>query len=122
MLYRRMTRLCTITLLLSLVLATAAAPVAARTNTKKLRDAVTVQGINAHAIALQRIADRNGGTRASGTPGYRASVDYVAGLLRAAGYAVTIQPFDFEYVEVRAAELTRIAPPGGCPLVAGEDF
>lgn len=122
MLNHRTLRLCSVTLLLSLAFAIGAAPVAARTNTKKLRDAVTVDNINRHAIALQRIADRNGGTRASGTPGYRQSVDYVAGLLRVAGYQVTIQPFDFEYTEVRAAELVQIAPPGGAPLVAGEDF
>jgi hypothetical protein len=36
--------------------------------------------------ALERIADRNGGNRATGTAGYRASVDYVVRELRAAGY------------------------------------
>ena len=47
-------------------------------DTTKLRDAVTVSGILGHERALQRIANQNGGTRASGTPGYKASVDYVA--------------------------------------------
>ncbi len=37
---------------------------------------------------LQQIADRNGGNRATPGPGYEASVDYVAGVLRAAGYRV----------------------------------
>ncbi|MDQ3874131.1 MAG: M20/M25/M40 family metallo-hydrolase [Actinomycetota bacterium] len=36
--------------------------------------------------ALERIADRNGGNRATGTAGYRASVAYVVRELRAAGY------------------------------------
>ena len=42
-----------------------------------LRDAVTVNGILSHERALQRIANQNGGTRASGTPGYAASAAYV---------------------------------------------
>jgi Zn-dependent M28 family amino/carboxypeptidase len=44
------------------------------------------------------VADANGGTRASGTPGYTASVDYVASTLRAAGWQVTLDPFDFTFV------------------------
>ncbi len=44
-------------------------------NTKKLRDAVTVNGILQHERAFQRIANNNGGTRASGTPGYDASAE-----------------------------------------------
>jgi Zn-dependent M28 family amino/carboxypeptidase len=41
-----------------------------------------------HLAALQRIADANGGERAAGTAGYDASVDYVAGVLRRAGWRV----------------------------------
>ena len=37
-------------------------------NTTKLREAVTVNGILGHERALQRIANQNDGTRASGTP------------------------------------------------------
>jgi len=47
---------------------------ATQTDTEAFRDAVTVGGIRAHQEALQDIADGNGGTRASGTPGYDASV------------------------------------------------
>ena len=47
-------------------------------NTKKIRKAVTVNGILEHERVLQRIANENGGTRASGTPGYDASAKYVA--------------------------------------------
>jgi Zn-dependent M28 family amino/carboxypeptidase len=46
-----------------------------------------------HLEALQMIADANEGTRASGTPGYDASADYVAGLLENAGYTVERQEF-----------------------------
>ena len=46
-------------------------------NDAKLRKAVNVAGMRKHEQALQNIANANGGTRASGTPGYAASVDYV---------------------------------------------
>ena len=40
-----------------------------------------------HLEVFQAIANANNGNRASGTSGYRGSVDYVVGRLRAAGYA-----------------------------------
>ena len=45
---------------------------------EKLLECVTVDGVRAHQAALQAIADANGGTRVSGTPGYDDSADYVA--------------------------------------------
>jgi Zn-dependent M28 family amino/carboxypeptidase len=62
-----------------------------------LRDAVSVGGVRAHQAALQAIADANGGTRASQTPGYEASGVYVENLLGAAGYNVNRQDFSYEY-------------------------
>ncbi len=57
-----------------------------------------------HLQALQDIADANGGTRASGTPGYDASADYVAGLMEDAGYSVERQEFSFfSYEEVSSS-------------------
>jgi aminopeptidase S len=53
---------------------------------QELTGAVSVDGAWVHLQALQRIADENGGNRAAGTPGYEASVEYVAGVLRAAGF------------------------------------
>lgn len=88
-------------------------PVAAvdEVNTQRLRNAVTVNGILAHERAFQRIANNNGGTRASGTPGYDASATYVAGKLRAAGYKVTIQEFEFPfYEELAPAVLEQVSP------------
>jgi len=80
-------------------------------NTKRLRNAVTVGGILSHERVLQRIANQNGGTRASGTPGYEASADYVAGRLRAAGYTVTEQEFTFPfYQELSPAVLEQVTP------------
>src|SRR5207302_7403932 len=40
------------------------------------------------------------GNRDAGTPGYRASVNYVAGLMRKAGYTVTIQTYSFAASEI----------------------
>jgi Zn-dependent M28 family amino/carboxypeptidase len=81
------------------------------TDTEALRDAVTVDGIMAHEEELQAIADANGDTRASGTPGYRASVDYVEERLDAAGYDVTVQPFQFPFFqELSDAVFERISP------------
>ena len=53
----------------------------------KLLECVTVEGVLAHEEAFQAIADENGDTRASGTPGYDASVDYVADTLVPPGTA-----------------------------------
>ena len=66
-------------------------------NTAKLRKAVTVSGILQHERALQRIANQNDGTRASGTPGFAASADYVVKKLRKAGYKVKRQTFTFPF-------------------------
>jgi Zn-dependent M28 family amino/carboxypeptidase len=68
-------------------------------NSTGLRKAVTLQGVRAHQAALQNIADMNGGRRVSGTAGFDASADYVAGKLEDAGYDVTRQEFTFDYFE-----------------------
>jgi aminopeptidase S len=56
---------------------------------QQLKGAVGDAGALVHLQELQRIADQNGGNRASASPGYLASVDYVSGVLRAAGFDVT---------------------------------
>jgi Zn-dependent M28 family amino/carboxypeptidase len=66
---------------------------------KKLLECVTVEGVRQHQSVLQFIADANGGTRSSGTPGFDASVDYAVRIFQNAGYEVTVQPFEFEYSE-----------------------
>jgi len=55
-----------------------------------------------HMQNFQAIADANPGpdghpSRNSGEPGYKASVDYVANLMKQAGYDVTIQTYTFPY-------------------------
>jgi aminopeptidase S len=47
-----------------------------------------------HLQALQKIADEHGGNRASGTPGYDASVEYVVDVLRDAGFKASTPTYD----------------------------
>jgi Zn-dependent M28 family amino/carboxypeptidase len=64
-----------------------------------------------HEQALQDIASANGNTRASGTPGYLASVNYVVDQLEAAGYEPVVQPFDFAFFqEFGTPEFSRVSP------------
>ena len=51
----------------------------------RLEQLVTVEGITEHQKALQDIADKNGGTRYTRTPGYTASAAYVKATLEKAG-------------------------------------
>ncbi|MET3949859.1 aminopeptidase S [Arthrobacter sp. UYEF36] len=53
------------------------------------------RGMVKHLEALQRIADDNGGNRASGTSGFEESARYVEEQLRAAGYTPVRQTFTF---------------------------
>jgi aminopeptidase S len=55
----------------------------------KLASEISDAGAMGYLQALQRIADQNGGNRASPSAGYALSVDYVAGVLRRAGYEVS---------------------------------
>jgi Iap family predicted aminopeptidase len=68
--------------------------------------AITRTELDDHLAALQRIADRNGGNRSAGTPGYDASADYVANRLGDAGWTVRRQEVPFTYFELRRASLT----------------
>lgn len=52
---------------------------------------VTAAALTEDLRALDEIARRHGGDRAAGTPGYDASVRYVAGRLRELGWRVTLQ-------------------------------
>ena len=81
------------------------------TDTSALRNAVTVDGIMEHERAFQDIADANGGTRVSGTPGYDASAAYVEGKLRAAGFEVERQAFDYPFFqELTPTTFSQTAP------------
>ncbi|MGH8573497.1 MAG: M28 family peptidase, partial [Gammaproteobacteria bacterium] len=72
-------------------------------NSLQQRLVANATGVGAftHLEVLQRIADQNGGNRASPGPGYDASVDYVAGILRNAGYEVSTPTFVVDDIKVR---------------------
>jgi Zn-dependent M28 family amino/carboxypeptidase len=68
----------------------------------KLVECIKKKDLMAHLQRFQDIADANPGpdghpSRNSGEPGYKASVDYVAQVMRDAGYNVTIQTYKFDY-------------------------
>ncbi|MEV4233044.1 M28 family metallopeptidase, partial [Streptomyces bobili] len=54
---------------------------------------IPVTAVKAHLTQLQSIATANGGNRAHGRTGYRASLDYVKAKLDAAGFTTRIQQF-----------------------------
>jgi Peptidase family M28/PA domain len=55
---------------------------------------VTIDGMDPHLRKLQDIADASNGTRVEGSPGYDASVDYVAQTLRDKGFDVQTPEFE----------------------------
>jgi Zn-dependent M28 family amino/carboxypeptidase len=99
-----------------------------------LHDKVTADAMMAHLSKLQDIANANNGTRAVGTPGFEASVDYVANTLRNSGFDVQTPEFSARVfhadkpavtvggktVEARALDYSLGTPPDGVsgPLVA----
>lgn len=84
----------------------------------KLLQCTNVDGAREHQAALQTIADANNGIRTSGTPGYDASVDYVAEKMEAAGYDVTVQPFQFQtFITLSPTVLEQVSPPPAGPIV-----
>jgi Zn-dependent M28 family amino/carboxypeptidase len=108
---------------LVLTLGTATAGVAGvAADSSKLRQAVTVKGIQRHLDAFQSFADQSNGTRVDGTVGFEKSVDYVAAKARAAGYNVTVQRFSFDRWEETAAPVFQQVAPTAKTYAEGSDF
>ncbi|HWJ65942.1 MAG TPA: M28 family peptidase [Nocardioides sp.] len=91
-------------------------------NSEQLRSAVTAKAVMGRLADLQHIADQNDGSRASGLPGYAASVDYVATELRAAGYAPEVQAFDFPYYNQLAPSTFSQVSPTATTYVEDTDY
>ena len=84
---------------------------------EQLARQVTVSGANRHLIALQRIADTNGGTRASqdqtaDDPGFRQSVQYVSRTMRQLGFNVQVQNFSYDVEVINTDTITAPGLPG----------
>ncbi|MEV0086301.1 M28 family peptidase [Saccharopolyspora sp. NPDC050642] len=97
---------------LAVLLVLATAPSAGAVDREWLADRIAAGDDEsvAHLAALDGIAAANGGNRATGTPGYDASVRYFTDQLRAAGYQVTYQ--DVPYHGFRA-DVERLTAPDG---------
>lgn len=99
-----------------------------------LRERLSTDAMMADLSRLQAIGTANGNTRAVGTPGYDASIDYVVGKLRGKGFDVQTPQFDARVFhsdpgsvtvgaktfEARALQFSLPTPPAGVsgPLVA----
>jgi Zn-dependent M28 family amino/carboxypeptidase len=99
-----------------------------------LHNKVTTDAMMKHLSKLQDIANANNGTRAVGTPGYEASVDYVVKTLRDNGFDVQTPEFSArvfhadkgsvtvggQTLEARALDYSLGTPPDGVtgPLVS----
>ncbi|OBF31527.1 peptidase M28 [Mycobacterium sp. ACS1612] len=70
------------------------APVAADDLPREIAGKLTADDMYTHLRKLQEIADANRGNRAQGTPGYDATVDYVAKVLKDNGFDVSTPEFD----------------------------
>ncbi len=92
-----------------------------KSDSEKLREKVTVEGVYSHLKALQRAADHNGGNRAAGTAGYEATAQYVEGQLRKAGYEPFRQPFTYEQFVLNGDSLEQVSP-NPATYTAGEDY
>jgi len=72
---------------------------------ERLLECIQQPSLWSHLAQFQKISDEHPGpdghgNRDTGTAGYKASVDYVAKLMRQAGYRVTIQTYQFNASEV----------------------
>ncbi len=93
----------------------------------KLVPCITKTDLWNHMIQFQTIADANSGadghpSRNSGEPGYKASVDYVAAKMQAAGYDVTIQTYTFPYFQFTAKPTFFEVSPTARTFVLDSDF
>jgi Zn-dependent M28 family amino/carboxypeptidase len=76
--------------------------------------AVTKDAMMVHVTKLQEIADEHGGNRSLGSPGYDASVDYVAKTLRDKGFDVQTPEFEVRLPYADKPALTA----SGAPIAA----
>jgi aminopeptidase S len=87
---------------------------------QRLANEVSDAGAFVHLEALARIADENGGNRAASSPGYEASVEYVIGVLRSAGYEVstpTYAPEDDGGTQRNVIAQTRSGDPNSVVII-----
>jgi Zn-dependent M28 family amino/carboxypeptidase len=94
---------------------------------RKLLPCIRTDDLWRHMRALQAIADAHPGpdghaSRNSGEPGYKASADYVARVMRQAGYDVTIQTYKFFYFAYTGLPTLREVSPTAHDFTLATDF
>ncbi|MFJ2033934.1 M28 family metallopeptidase [Streptosporangium sp. NPDC087985] len=99
-----------------------ATPASADPDPRVFTHSIQAKFVKRHLEKFQQIANANGGTRASGTPGHEASVTYVADKLRGAGYKVTLQEFVFPFFRELTPSVLKRVSPGGKTYVRNTDF
>jgi Zn-dependent M28 family amino/carboxypeptidase len=93
----------------------------------KLLPCIQTDELMAHMQAFQDIADANPGpdgmpSRNSGEPGYKASADYVAQVMKDAGYNVTIQTYKFFYFAYTALPVFKEISPTSHDFAVTAEF
>ena len=102
--------------------ATSAAAAPSSKPPAKLPKLVKLTDIRKHQRALQTIADGNGGTRASGEPGFTVSKKYVVDQLERAGYHPRVQDFSFDYWKENTDSVLEQTAPDAKKYAFGTDY
>ncbi|MEU9040680.1 MULTISPECIES: M28 family metallopeptidase [unclassified Kitasatospora] len=85
----------------------------------RLVEASDAESARGTLAALQRIADRNGGTRVAGSKGHEQSAQYVYEQARRAGLKVSKQEFEYTFFEAGTQRLDVVSPKAeSVPVVA----
>jgi hypothetical protein len=93
----------------------------------KLIPCIRTADLMKHMVNFQKIADANPGpdghpSRNSGEPGYKASADYVAKAMKAAGYSVKLQTYTFNYFSFVGTPTFSQVSPTPQSFTVGTDF
>ncbi|MFH8381739.1 M28 family metallopeptidase [Kitasatospora sp. NPDC018058] len=86
---------------------------------ERLVEASSAEDAHETLAALQRFADRNGGTRAAGSKGHDESARYIYEQARRAGLKVSRQEFAYTFFEARSQRLDVVSPQAeSVPVIA----
>ncbi|MFF2148436.1 M20/M25/M40 family metallo-hydrolase [Kitasatospora sp. NPDC058190] len=86
---------------------------------ERLVEASSAEGAHETLAALQRFADRNGGTRAAGSKGHEESARYIDEQARRAGLNVSEQEFEYTFFQARSEHLDVVSPQAeSVPVIA----
>jgi Zn-dependent M28 family amino/carboxypeptidase len=116
----RRTHLAACAAILAMLVAAPAAIAQDDVDSSRLENLVTVEGVHQHQKALQGIADLNGGTRYTRTPGFTASAAYVKSTLEKTGaYNVSYSMFNMPTWSETADPVLQLISPGSKTYVPG---